>query len=218
MAIIKDGQASAGLWRIEPTLDQGLVSVVPWEDGVSGAYMARWTTGVLAAALAVDAPVAGIRNGPTANTKNVYIQEIGVSFAAVVAFTATQQFGLYLDRYSAANLASGTAYTPMKMKDNYPNSACLTGAAEAGDIRASGTTLLTSAGVTFQGFKVPILGWSTKLIDSQVGPAIIDFAGAQSQPLRLAPGEGVALRNLVAWPAAGTGVVSGYIKWLERTT
>ncbi len=215
MAYIKGGTTGA-IAEIENNLKTQRTTVYPHE--VVGAYMARWTTGVLGAALAVNAVLAGIRNGPTANSKNIYIVEIGLMFGVNVAYTATQQFGLYLERYSTANLGGGGTHVPLKLDTSHPNSAATAGGAEGGEVRVSTTAALTTTSVVFSGTPTPIIGWTTKNIDSVVGPVILDLSSGQSQPIKLAPGEGICLRNLVVWPAAGTGVVSGWIKWEERTT
>lgn len=202
------------------------MSVIQDAGFKSAAYMASFTTGVLAATLAADAPICAIRNGPTQTAFNpstsvgvistqrwAYITEIGIRVSGVVAFTAAQQFGLYLRRFSVASLAGGAASPILKVNSSTaPDSACLTGGAEGGDLRVSTTAALTVAGVTFDANKIPIFGWST------VGPA--EFGSntiyLETEPIRLAPGEGLALANQIVWPAAGTAIVNGYIKYDER--
>lgn len=193
---------------------------ITYPGSQSGVYIAALTTGVLGATLAADAPIGALRCGPTqtassimAGTRLIYVTELGVKVASVVAFTAAQQFGLYLQRFSAANLAGGVAALIGKLSSSTaPNSVALTGGPEGGDTRVSTTAALTTAGVTFDGNKIPIYGWSI------VGPAdygytVVSFADS---PIRLLPGEGLSLHNSVLWPAAGTGVVTAYLKFEER--
>lgn len=192
----------------------------------TGSYIASLTTGVLAATLAADAPIFGIRCGPTqaevlptagiiTKPRFVYISEIGLSVNGVVAFTAAQQFGLYLERFSVANLAGGAAALISKVNETgAPDPTCLTGGPEGGDTRVATTAALTVVGVTFDGKKIPLsAAWSA------VGPGALaqSVTTFYDNPLRLAAGEGLAIRNLVVWPAAGTGVVSGYVKFDERS-
>lgn len=203
--------------------------MIQQEPGMqTGAYMASLTTGVLAATLAADAPIFAIRNGPTQTDFNpstsigaiaakrfVHITSISLRVSSIVAFTAAQQFGLYLQRFSVANLAGGAAALILKVNESgAPDSACLSGGAEAGDTRVATTAALTVVGVTFDATsKIPIYGWTT------VGPAeyfetLVEF---ETDALRLAPGEGLAIRNSIVWPAAGTGVVTGFVRYQERS-
>lgn len=177
-------------------------------------FYARVSTGVLAAALAVDAPVFGIRNGPTTNTKRVVIVRLKLQFSTQAAFTAVQQFGFYLEKYNTANLAGGQTYEPLKARLEADESVCKPGGAEGGDIRASTTAALTVAGVTFLGEKVPVYGWNDLAV-ARDAPWV--DAIEPEDPVALAPGEGLAIRNLVVWPAAGTGTLAGFVKYYEET-
>jgi len=190
MAIIKGGTTGALTEVGSASKGARIVSPGGSDAEGGGAYIVRATTGVLAAALAVDAPIFGIRNGPTTNTKVVYITNIAIDFDTMVVFAAQQQFGFYLDRFSAANLAGGTAQTPIKVRTGDPNSACLTGGAEGGDIRMSTTAALTSAGVTFTATPVPIIGWTDPAANKKTSGLRFDFDNANDEPIRLLSGEG----------------------------
>lgn len=191
----------------------------------TGSYIVSITSGVLGATLAADSPIFGIRCGPTqtevlptagiiTKPRFIYITEIALRVNSVVAFTAAQQFGLYMERFSVANLAGGADALISKVNETgAPLPTCTPGGAEAGDARVATTATLTSAGVTFDGKKIPIYGWST------VGPADYGFQRIQciDNPIRLGLGEGLSIRNSVVWPAAGTGFVTGYCKFDERS-
>lgn len=191
----------------------------------TGSFLARWTTGVMAAALAADAVIAAIRNGPTQSlvaavgnvpnqTTKAYIMGLQLKLSGTVGFTAVQQFGFYLQRFSTANMAGGAAADILNLSENYAASnpsVCKTGGTQAGDTRVATTAALTSAGVVFDAAKVPVYGWSS------VGPGeyvtkLYDFSG---NPIRLDVGEGLALVNQIVWPAAGTAIVEGQITWSE---
>ena len=70
---------------------------------------------------------------------------------------------------------------------------------------------------SFDGNRIPVIGYCTNLVGGGCD-RLVDCVEAVGQPIKLAPGEGLAIRNLVVWPAAGTGVLTGVIKWEERTT
>lgn len=197
--------------------------MVPEVSQVTGQYLGRWATAVLGVALAADAPICGIRCGPTqtpaaiqGGTRKVYVQEIGLRFSVLAAFTAAQQFGFYLQRFTSANLAGGTATAMItNLHGNGASvvaSVCTPGGGEGGDIRSSTTAALTTAGVAFVGGKIPVYGWTAAAAASELPQAVLNFNDA---PLRLDLGEGLALVNSVVWPAAGTGVFTGWIRWAE---
>jgi hypothetical protein len=171
-------------------------------------YMARATSGILAAALAVDAPVFAMRHGAAA-VKAAYIHKIDIGFGATVAFTTGSQTGFYLQRFSVAALAAGTSYLASILRYDTAD------ASEMGDLRASTTAALTSAGVTFAADSVPLISFPGPTLNQMIGPVTV-FDSTESAPIKLAAGEGLCLRNLVVWPAAGTGVLTCRVVWAER--
>jgi hypothetical protein len=191
------GATSGNMAEVDAAVLAQRVAVYPKNQPNFGA---RVTTGVLAAALAAGAPIFGIRAGATP----IYVIQVVVSFSWAVAATAMQQFGLVMERFSGAALAGGQAYTPLKHRSGDVSSAA--------DIRAATTAALTSTGVTFDGSQSPLLGWTSNAAGFLVGPLTVDLADC---PIKLLPGEGLCIRNLIAWPAAGTGVVSGALRWEE---
>lgn len=181
---------------------------------IAGAYEVRLTTGIIAAAAAADATWAALRNGPTSG-RTVHIVDLSLEVDGVVAFTAAQQFGIYMERFTAGNATAGTARTPFKLLSSYPNSACLAGGPEGGDCRSSGTGGLNTAACTFEGVQVPILGWTDPAVGKKSSGMGFRITPELGIPLKLLPGEGLALRNLVAWPAAGTAVITAKLRWYE---
>lgn len=192
--------------EVETTLKAARTTIYPRE--VFGLHSIRATTGVMTAALAVDAPVFGIR-AAAAPTKDTYITRICGSFSWVVAATAAQQFGFYWERFSAANLAGGVAALVMKHDTNHPT-------IQAQDVRVSAAAALTVAGVTFDGNKVPFMSWTNSAIGTGVLDMPVLFDGDVEGPIRLRAGEGISFRNLIVWPAAGTGVAAFRITVEER--
>lgn len=208
MPTIQSG-ATSDLLTVEPNVKALRAVLYPKQQE---SYSARATTGLLGATLAADAPIFGIRNA-TGAAKSLYIEKIDLGFSVTTAFTATQQFGLYLERFSAAALAGGAAATILRHDAGGLGASETAGA--GGDVRVATTGALTVVGVTFDTGKVPVLGWSNKNIDAQIGPFTV-FDASEGAPIVLAAGEGLAIRNLIVWPAAGVGVVSGRVFWSER--
>lgn len=185
----------------------------------TAAYTHGIRTGLLAATLAADAPIFSVRNGTGgANAVNVYLTHLWLSFTVTTAFTAVQEFGWYGQRFSAANLAGGAA-TALPVRHYGAGASVMEpGGGAGGDIRVSTTAALTVVGVTFDANRVvPLLTWRAVTVDVRYVEEI-KFSEIYGSPLKLAPGEGWAIRNLVVWPAAGVGMVHGRLAHEERTT
>jgi hypothetical protein len=206
MATIND-TTTGDATKVDADLKNARVGIYPRGLNGGGVYSVRATTGILTAALAVDAPIFGMREAAVP-TRNAYILRIDIGFGCTVAFTTGSQVGFYMERFSVANLAGGVAQTPIRYDTTY-------GTSELQDIRASTTAALTSAGVTFEGFKVPLFSFASPTLSQMIGPFTC-FDASEAGPFRLRAGEGFCIRNLVVWPAAGTGVVSCRIGWEER--
>ena len=202
-SIVK-GAASGNFCEVDGGVLAQRVSKYPKHTsaGVGISYSVRGTTGILAAALAAGAALFGIRQA-SSPTKSIYITQIRATFACVVAFTTGSQVGFVLERFSVANLAGGTAFTPLRHDTSQ-------GASEAQDIRAATIAALTVTGVTFQGFQTPIIDLSSPTLAAVVPPVELDY---RDNPIRLQAGEGLAVRNLLVWPVAGAGVLGLSIKW-----
>lgn len=208
MPTIQSG-ATSDLATVDPTVKAIRAALYPKNQE---SYSARATTGLLGATLAADAPIFGIRNASAA-AKSLYIEKIDLGFSVTTAFTATQQFGLYLERFNAAVLGGGAAAAVLRHDASGTGASEIAGA--GGGAVVATTAALTVVGVAFEGQKVPILGWSNKNLDAQIGPATV-FDASEGAPIVLAAGEGLSIRNLIVWPAAGVGVVTGRVFWSER--
>lgn len=206
MAVLED-PVTADTHRIDADWRSARVSVYPRHLNSGGIYATRATTGILAAALAVDAPVFGLREA-AAPTRNVFILRIDIGFGCTVAFTTGSQVGFYMERFSAANLGGGNVSNAFRYDTAYAVTELL-------DARVATTAALTTAGVTFDGFKVPLISFPSPLLGQVIGPFTC-FDASETSPIRLRAGEGLAIRNLVVWPAAGTGVMFSRVVWEER--
>jgi hypothetical protein len=185
----------------------------------SAAYVHGIRTGLLGAALAADAPIFGVRNGTGAgNALNVYLTHLQLMVTTTTAFTAAQEFGWYGQRFSAANLAGGAA-TELPVRHYGAGASVMeTGGGAGGDIRVSTTTALTSTGVTFDANRrVYLVTWRDQTVNLRHFDEI-KFSEIYGSPLKLAPGDGWCIRNLVVWPAAGAAMVHGRLAWEERAT
>lgn len=181
----------------------------------------NWTTGIMAAALAADAAIASMRVGPTQTVDashpgiKAWVTGLEVKVYNTVAWTAVQQFGLYLSKFSAAAMAGGTAKDPLRHQGtgaSMPDSVCKTGGTFAGDFRRSDTAALTVAGVTIDPVKIPIYGWGALVGPTEYPERDVDL---RDNPIRLDVGEGLALFNQIVWPAAGTAVIQCTVFWDE---
>lgn len=168
----------------------------------ANAYAVRATTGILGAALAAGATVFAMRN--ITGTKKVYITRVVVGFHATVAFTAAAQQLFVGERFSAATPTGGTAYTPAKRATTMATSMVT-------DARASTTAALTTTSVVFEGAQIPLLSCASPAVSTDRS-----LIHVFDQPIVLASGEGWAIRNVVVWPAAGTGILHGSVEWYER--
>jgi hypothetical protein len=169
----------------------------------ANAYSARATTGVLGATLAAGSVVFSMYNG---GTKTAYVDRIVVGFGVTVTFTAASQLLFAFERLSVAAPTGGTAYTPMKHSTTQAASTIT-------DVRASTTTALSTTGVTFEGNQIPMCGFGSPAAGLNNPLTYFDF---NDDPIRLAPTEGLCFRNLILWPAAGTGVITGMVSWADR--
>lgn len=174
------------------------------DESVAQYHTVRATTGVLGATLAAGSTVFAMRHA-AAPTRDVYVTGIQAQFAATVAFTTASQQLFALERFSTATPSGGTAYTGMKHDTG-------SAASGLGDIRAATTAALTVTSVVFDGNTVPLLGTASPVVSSTIVGPYLDFS---QSPIRLRAGEGLCIRNIVLWPAAGTGVLTASVTWYE---
>lgn len=165
-------------------------------------YSTPIDTGILAATLGVG-DVFAMRN---LGTKTVYVHRLEFHFACTVAFTAAAKLQFRWVRFSAATHTAGTAGAVFKRR---------TGADASGvtDVRSSATALLGGAGVVTDTGQLSVINLASPAAGQFIGPIVNDL---YRDPVRLAPNEGLLLRNQLAWPAAGTGIVGGSVGWFER--
>lgn len=152
--------------------------------------------------------MASVRN-PTTSLSKLYVTRVDASFAATVAFTAASQQLFVIERFNTATPSGGTAYTAMRH-----SSAGGQLSTNVVDARASTTAALTVTSVVFEGNQIPILGTASPAVSTTHMGIPLFLA---EDPIILLPGEGLAIRNVVVWPAAGTGVLTALVSWTERS-
>lgn len=161
-------------------------------------------TGTIAAALAANSSVFGMRLDP-GSAVNAYITRVMLRYTTIVAYTTPITAGrrLALQRFSGAAMSGGTAIAAVSAADsNYTGSEFNT--ANGGDVRIATTGALTVTGVTFEGLNFGVetlvhVGAAGAYIQSEY-----EWDTSQGGPVVLRPGQGLCVRNPAAMDAAGT--------------
>lgn len=166
-------------------------------------FSVRATTGTLAATLAADSAVFAMRHSTTADTR-VYIHRILTQFAPDVDFTAAGDVLFQAVRFDSATHTGGTAYGAVA--HNNDSSTGLT------DIRAATTAALTDTSVVYADDHISLLAAGTP----KTGTVYHGFdLILERDPIVLDAGEGLAIRNMLTWPAAGSGTLAALVSWTE---
>lgn len=166
-------------------------------------FSVRATTGTLAATLAADSAVFAMRHATTADTK-VYIHRIQTQFAPDVDFTAAGDVLFQAVRFDDATHTGGTAYGAVSHGG--------TSTSAVGDIRASTTAALTDTSVTYADDFISLLAAGTPATGTVYHGFDLIF---ERDPLVLVAGEGLAIVNMLTWPAAGSGTLAAVVSWTE---
>jgi hypothetical protein len=217
MAVIVGGTSGVTA-DVDGSNSKGLNVVIRPRD-VAGAYRYAQQSGIIAAA--TNGLLWNMRNGPTANTKRVYITRIYGIIQVVTAPTAAAQLTLNLVRTSVANTAGGTAGVIFNKKAyaTTANSAVTVGGGEGGRVEITTTGALTTTGVTIDTLVAPFVflncTTTTPAIGNRFEYSIENDAGLEHF-LELAPGEGLAIQTSAATPTALTFVLGVAVSWSEK--
>jgi hypothetical protein len=160
---------------------------------------------VVAAALAANTPLMTMRHGAAA-TSNVFITRLRFTInPATVGASAGVPGQIAWQKFTTATPSGGTARTPAR-KDNVTG-----GATQVADVRDSNAAL-TVTSVVFSDVYVihPIPNYTTGGSNEYV----IDLD--EDEWIRLAAGEGIALRTQVAGPATMTWTYTYSVHYLEK--
>ena len=227
MAVLQSG-ATTDLATITPTFKALRGENRPLDHGALGHYRYSDKTGTLAAALAAGAVIFAFRWG---DTNLAAINWLRVRFQANVLFTAAAanlSLSATIGRTYTASHTGGTAATSsgnnLKLRTSFPTSKINTN----GDIRIATTAALGGGTVTADAHPFAYGGpGRANYVNTAAGTEVIynnnpigniDYSARVADaehPIVLAQNEGILVRNVVVWPAAGTGEVSVEIGWTE---
>jgi len=201
------------------------VTMKPVPYGVLGCYRLSAVTGTLAAALAAASQLFYIRW--TDATRFMVVHNVNVQFQALTLFTPASLTDFGFDLFKATAVSAGGGGTAIagsavsKMRSTMGNS--LLGAT---DIRVSQTALLTALTTLDSNPIAQSMGWRQRINpaaateEQRVNDPKLEYApnvSAGEHPLVLGQNEGLVVRNRVAWPAAGTGILKIEVAWSEVT-
>lgn len=180
-------------------------------------YSLAAVTGVMAAALAANSPIFGMRIAPSpGNTMRARIDRVRLQWTTLTGFTTPVTAGrrLELIRASAAPLGGGSAITDIgKRYNGLPES--MFDESNGGDVRIATTAALTQAGVVYEPVPVRIMTLSHVGAAGGFSDREYIMEPSEEKELVLAPGELMVIRNPVAMDAAGTFQLGVEVDWRE---
>lgn len=173
------------------------------------------TTGVIAAALAINSTLFCMRLDPS-SPRRAFIERVRLEFTCIAAFTAPISAGRRLGLYRGSNAAqSGGTSLPVAVAKHGSADTSEMSVANGGDMRIATTGLLTLGSTVWE--TVAFREWSL----AHVGAAgayketVFEFHASESAPIQLEPGQLIGIRNPVAMDAAGTFQLSVSVDWHE---
>jgi hypothetical protein len=195
---------------VEPGISAGRLAIVPRGVG----FAASGTTGVIAAALAVNSSVFAMRLDP-GSPRRAFIDRLRLEFTCLVAFNTPITAGrrLALFRGSGAAASGGAALVATAKHSTNDQSEFLI--ANGGDIRIATTAALTVTGITYEASSIRELSLVHVGTAGAFREVVWEFAAAENAPIQLEPGQVIAVRNPVVMDAAGTWQLSASVDWYE---
>lgn len=183
------------------------------------AYCVSSITGTIAAALAANATVFGMRLSP-ASTKVAYIERIRIQFTTLVAFTVPVTAGrrLAIFRGAGASTAGGTSLPTMVKKNTLTASLSNFNLVNSGDVRIATTGALTVTGITYEAEPISTMTLAHCGTAGAFYETVFEFAATESAPLVLNPGQLLAIRNPQVMDAAGTWQMGLRVDFYEENT
>ncbi len=183
------------------------IPVWPPSGGTSGGFytVAGQTSAVVAASLAANTTLMSMRLS-TSSQRNAYITRLRVVIIpSTVGANATIPGTLGLIRFRRATPSGGTARTPNRMSSISGSTSDIT------DIRDSNAALT----VTNVNFGTVVSNTIVPLFIGG-GPMWYEWIVEPIAPIILLPGDGLALRTIVACPATQTWNYSYTFNWYEK--
>jgi len=173
------------------------------------------TTGTMAAALAANSTLYGMRLNPGSSLK-VRVHRIRLQWTTIVAFTVPLTAGrrLALFRGVGAATAGGTAIGVTSEKNStMPPSQC--DIAQGGDQRISATASLAVTGITIEASPFKLMSLAHVGAAGAFYEQVWEFDDDNGGPIELNAGEVLLIRNPVAMDAAGTWTLGVQVDWTE---
>lgn len=165
----------------------------------------------MAVSFAANAAMFAMRNGP-ATGRPLAIYEVSLYYQVVAVIAADALRRLAIFRGTGAAATGGTAIAAATKYNTafLATSAC--DAANGGDIRVATTAALGVAGITFEAIPAHLFPVGNV---TAAGTGTLLIADLSRDPFELQPGELMAIRAPVAFPAAGTWTAHVTPKWFE---
>ncbi len=194
----------------------------PTDIGSLGQYRVSTITGTMAAALAASAQVWQFKW--TDATRGAVIKSIRTRFKTLTRFTAGTITDFGFDAFVVRSFAAGGGGTTLTLTgDNQQMRTNMS--ASLGQINISTTAALTAATTLdahpfAQSFGAGAQVTPSATVANEELPCDINYVarlGDGEYPLMLVQNEGVVIRNRVAWPVAGTGIIMVECVWAEVT-
>lgn len=231
MANFQSGVVSprTGIYPTAKVDDQNNVGVRvgPYDVGAYGAYRASARSGALTGTGVIDlGPLFSVRW--TDSTRLMVITYLKAVMNPTTKFTARRELVIDLVPVSGFTVAdsAGTALTltsSNKMRKTFPNSL-------VNDMRIAPATALTAGTRTVDANPIAISNPTNSDFDN-VAAATTEIGSPPAQsvllfqpnlangewPLILAANEGILVRNLVVFPAAGVATLTVELSWMEVT-
>jgi hypothetical protein len=209
MAVLEDPNIANQVARVEDT-DALRVATVPRGPG----YSLSATSGVIAAALAANSIVFGMRLDPGAPF-SAFINRLVLQWTTIVAFTAPVTPGrrLTITRGSGAALSGGTLVVPFNKNSNEAVSEVAN--ATGGDARIATTAALTATGITVEDRDFRTIGLAHMGAAGAMYERGFEQDSPNMAPFVLTPGQLLLIRTPQAMDAGGTWQLSVNVDWVE---
>lgn len=203
MAVIQSG-SSTDLATVDSNKNIQTTEGLPAHAAAGGFYsVAGGTAAVIAAALAANTPLATMRFA-AASTRKAYVQKIRVLVGvATVGASGGVAGTLGLQRFTAATPTGGSARTPAEMNEPLATATDMT------DVRDSNAALTVTSVV----FGAVV---SQSLVPLFTTGGFMEWIIEPPYPIVLLPGDGLALRTVVAMAATQTWEYTWTAYWYEK--
>lgn len=215
MAVITSGITAADIATIDPKNKALRVTNRPIISSTLGSYAVSLNSGVMAAALAANASIWGLRYGGTniCAIEKVVFDGLGM----VTGMTAAQGigFGLFITRACTVGVSIGTAAVLTGNNGKLRTSYATTG---VGNINISTTAALTAGTRTPDAQPMGALFGSVPITTGALlNEGVLFDAYKVGHPIILVANEGIELQNRILWGAGGTWTFGITVQWSEYT-